>query len=236
MAPNWLAEQLAEIAREIHASRDAGETADEICAAVLGLIPKAASAGVALVSDRRRLETIGASSEVARIADRWQQDLHEGPCFDTVRREPEAYAPVLASDERWPLWAPRVAERLGVEAMVCLRLFTKEDRLGALTLYSTDRYAFDDDDRDTARLVAAHAAVAIASARQIDNLKIGMDRRVTIGTALGIIMCRYDLADTEAFAVLRRLSSHGNRKLYDVAADVVDHVRLPPEDVGGGDS
>jgi hypothetical protein len=33
-------------------------------------------------------------------------------------------------------------------------------------------------------------------------------------------------------AVLRRLSSHQNRKLYDVAADVCRDLRVPPEAVG----
>ena len=40
-------------------------------------------------------------------------------------------------------------------------------------------------------------------------------------------MVRYDLDDERAFAVLQRLSSHENRKLFDIAQDVIHSRGLP---------
>jgi len=57
-----------------------------------------------------------------------------------------------------------------------------------------------------------------------------VDRRTTIGKALGIIMGVYNLDDDTAMDVLRRLSQQGERKLYDIAADVVHDHRLPAPD------
>jgi hypothetical protein len=50
-----------------------------------------------------------------------------------------------------------------------------------------------------------------------------LDRRTTIG----IVMVKYDLDDDRVFAVLQRLSSHENCKLYDLARDVVATKGLP---------
>ena len=48
-----------------------------------------------------------------------------------------------------------------------------------------------------------------------------------IGVAQGIIMQRYDMTLEASFEVLRRYSSHSNRKLRDVAQLVVDQRALP---------
>ena len=76
-------------------------------------------------------------------------------------------------------------------------------------------------------LLAVHAAMAVASAQHVEGLRFANDRRSTIGKALGIIMVRYDLDDERAFAVLQRLSSRENRKLFDIAQDVIHRRGLP---------
>ena len=40
-------------------------------------------------------------------------------------------------------------------------------------------------------------------------------------------MVTYDLDDERAFAVLQRVSSHGNRKLFDLAQEVIASRALP---------
>lgn len=48
-----------------------------------------------------------------------------------------------------------------------------------------------------------------------------------IGMAMGIVIERYKLGDDEAFDVLRRLSMELNRKLVDVADDIVWTGEVP---------
>jgi hypothetical protein len=113
--------------------------------------------------------------------------------------------------------------------MMCFRLFTIGDRLGALNLYSRRGDAFDTEDREHGLAIAAQTAIAVVAVEEIDQLKAGMDTQALIGAAQGIIMERHDVEDTVAFAVLIRLSSLTNRKLREVAWDIVRTGRLPDE-------
>ncbi|MBL0748332.1 ANTAR domain-containing protein [Nocardioides sp. G10] len=52
-----------------------------------------------------------------------------------------------------------------------------------------------------------------------------------IGQAEGILMERLGVGPDEAFTYLRRVSSHTNRKLADIAADIAEHrgqLSAPP--------
>jgi GAF domain-containing protein len=221
MANSSLGRRLADVARDIESREDLSGAADEIVAVAAEMIDHGTAAGITLVHGRRRVETAAANSDDVRRGDALQYELREGPCLDAAWEERQVYCPDLANDHRWPTWGPRVANELGVQTMLCTQLFTNEDQLGALNLYSTRKSAFTEEDRETVLLLAAHAAVAVAAAQQIDSLKIAVDRRTTIGKALGILMERYDLDDEHAFSVLRRLSSEENRKVYDLAEELV---------------
>jgi hypothetical protein len=59
----------------------------------------------------------------------------------------------------------------------------------------------------------------------ISHLENALESRDTIGQAKGILMARQGISADEAFEVLRRASQRSNRKLRDVAADVVAHQR-----------
>lgn len=224
-----LSQRLAEIAREIQSAESVRHAAEEIVAAAVDLLPQASSAGITLVR-RGQLESAAASSEMAREGDRLQYELGQGPCLDAAWEQEQVRADDLDADERWPAWGPRVVKDLGVRSMLCTQLFTNEDQLGALNVYADSPDAFDAEDGEIASFLAAHAAVAIAAAHEIATLKVAVDRRTTIGKALGIVMARYDLDDDQAMSVLRRLSSHRNRKLYELALDIVRDLRLPPEE------
>jgi AmiR/NasT family two-component response regulator len=54
--------------------------------------------------------------------------------------------------------------------------------------------------------------------RQVDGLKVALGTRTIIGKALGVIMEREGVNETEAFEMLKTMSQHSNVKLRDVAA------------------
>jgi len=76
--------------------------------------------------------------------------------------------------------------------------------------------------------------VTDALRKQVEQLTEALDRRTTIGQALGMLMERYQIGEDEAFSFLVRCSSHQNRKLYDIAADFVETRELPDEFAGPG--
>jgi signal transduction histidine kinase/DNA-binding response OmpR family regulator len=61
----------------------------------------------------------------------------------------------------------------------------------------------------------------------VGQLRQALQTNRTIGTAVGIVMSRYELDTQRAFQVLVRTSQQNNRKLHDIAAEVVSTGALP---------
>lgn len=61
----------------------------------------------------------------------------------------------------------------------------------------------------------------------VDQLREAVEHRTVIGIAIGVVMERLDLDRESAFDHLRTMSSHLNRKLYDIALEVSTDRRLP---------
>jgi AmiR/NasT family two-component response regulator len=60
-----------------------------------------------------------------------------------------------------------------------------------------------------------------------------VDARKLIGQAMGMLMERFDMDADRAFAVLRRYSQDHNRKLRDVALELIETRQLPHYPQGG---
>ncbi|MBV9832623.1 MAG: ANTAR domain-containing protein [Marmoricola sp.] len=57
--------------------------------------------------------------------------------------------------------------------------------------------------------------------RQVQHLQVALEHRTAISEACGILMERFYLDREAAFALLQRLSSTRNLKLYDIALEIV---------------
>jgi GAF domain-containing protein len=133
----------------------------------------------------------------------------------------------LLRDERWPQWGHTIADELGVRSSLSYRLFITDDTIGSMDLYSRSVRAFDDDDWHQGQALAAHVAVAVATAQDTDHLKRAVVNRTVIGQAEGILMERFDLSADRAFEVLRRVSQDRNQKLALVAEELVRTRETP---------
>jgi len=227
MASETRAQRMADLARGLRSETDASATMDHLVQATVELVPGCEAAGITVAHRGGRIETPAASNDWPVHGDELQADLNEGPCVDAVWTQEWVRSGDVAGDRRWPAWGPRITEDLGVRSMLCVQLFTHENKLGALNLYSRQFDAYTEENLDEAIAIAAHAAVAVAAAQRIDQLGIGMARRTLIGQAVGIMMERYDLDADRAFSVLVRLSSTENRKLFDIASELVGERRRP---------
>jgi AmiR/NasT family two-component response regulator len=56
---------------------------------------------------------------------------------------------------------------------------------------------------------------------RIGHLVLALEHRTVIGQATGIVMERYQLTSDVAFATLLRISSENNRKVHDLAEELV---------------
>ena len=66
-----------------------------------------------------------------------------------------------------------------------------------------------------------------AAETTVGQLRQALQTNRTTGTAVGIVMTRYELDSERAFKVLVRTSQQSNRKLHDIAAEVVRTGTLP---------
>ncbi|MDO0929300.1 GAF and ANTAR domain-containing protein [Streptomyces sp. TG1A-8] len=216
------AEAMAVLARRLLEQDSVQATLDEIAAAAVRLVDGCDAAGILAVRKGRAV-TLAATGDLVRECDRRQAELCEGPCFDLARRGngDRVYRIPDMTDPRpeWKRFAP-AARELGVGSMTGLLLYTDEEDFGALNLYASRPGAFGEEIETAGWLLASHAAVALASARTIDQLEHGLESRHAIGEAMGILMERHRMSEEDAFGVLRRISQHHNVKLRDVAQKV----------------
>ena len=217
-----LATALADMARDLLAQDSVQATLDRIVFHAVELVEGCEAAGILTVR-RGQVRTLASTDHVVRASDRLQQQLSEGPCFDAERDKKQVYRieDMTGRVDRWPRYAPQARE-LGIGSMMGFLLYTREDNdLGALDLYSSQPGAFTSRFEHVGWLLAAHAAVALASATHEENMNDALHTRQVIGEATGIVMARYGLTETDAFARLAQHSQNRNIKIRDLAETII---------------
>ncbi|MFD6286134.1 GAF and ANTAR domain-containing protein [Streptomyces sp. NPDC060205] len=211
---------VAEMARDLLAQDSAQGTLDRVAEHAKVLIDGCDEAGILTVR-QGEVHALAATSDVVRRSDRMQQDLQEGPCFDAVTDREQIYAieDLREPNKKWPRFAPEL-RKLGMGSMMGFLLFTEDDNLGALNVYSHKPDAFDETARRAGWILASHAAVAFSAARTHQQLSHAMETRHEIGEAMGILMERYGLSEDSAFKVLRKTSQDRNVKLREIARQI----------------
>jgi AmiR/NasT family two-component response regulator len=68
---------------------------------------------------------------------------------------------------------------------------------------------------------------------EVKSLTEGLQTRTVIGEAVGLLMGRYDLSAEDAFEELVRRSSHSNRKVRVLAAEIVAEANAAAGSDGG---
>lgn len=225
-AEDSLAQSLSELARDLQAADSVEDVVAEVVGAAVALIPGADEASISVVTGRRLVTPQTPSGGLPDRLDRLQTELGEGPCLDAAFDHETVRVPDMANDPRWPRFAPRAVE-MGAASMLSIRLYVEGDKLGALNLYAHQVDAFGDESEHVGLLFASQAAVAFADAQTIAQLEQKAATRDLIGQAKGILMERHHVTADQAFTVLTRYSRDNNRKLRDVAADLVTNRRLP---------
>jgi len=218
-AEDGLAQRLTVLARDLQRFSTSQEVLDHIVGTVVEMVPGAQDATITVAQQRKTARSAAASSERARLFDVLQSETGEGPCLDALFDQETLRVDDLATDTRWPALSARV-EELGTRSMVCFQLFVTGNTLGSLDVLAAEPAAFSDESEHVGLMFAAHAAVALAGAQQLENVKSALDNRDVIGQAKGILMERFKITADQAFLLLAQASQQTNRKLHAVAADL----------------
>ncbi|NUP60943.1 MAG: GAF and ANTAR domain-containing protein [Nonomuraea sp.] len=218
------AQQMASMARELLAQESVHATLERITHSATELVEGCDAAGI-LMLHGTTVETLAPTEKLVVDSDQLQERLREGPCFNAARTAQGERVFRIADFTReqphWPAYAPQ-ARALGVGSMMGFLLFTEDEELGALNLYSRRPGAFTEASELAGWLLASHAAVAFSSARTHAQMEQAVATRHTIGEAMGILMGAHDLTEEQAFDTLRRFSQENNIKLREVARRVCE--------------
>ena len=175
--------------------------------------------------------------------------LGEGPCHDVLA----SAAPVLAADlgdaefrRRWPGFSPG-ARQLGAGAVFAFPLTVGAIRAGVLGLYRCSPGPLLDGQLGDLLILADAATVMLlgiahGGAENEDGAWLdGQARdlalhRAEIDQATGMLTVQLGVSAAEAYARLRAYAYSQDRRLADVAGDIVARrLRLPRDrDPGGG--
>jgi hypothetical protein len=192
-----------------------------------------AACGLTTRSDGRPF-TVAASNDLAAQVDEVQYGTDEGPCLDSLRSGTLIQVDDLRREERWNSYRPHAIAH-GVVSSLSLPLTVNGETLGALNLYSAAPAPFAGPQRERAESFAAQCAAALAvSLRHVRQAQVqhqlaeAMVSRGIIDQAIGILMGQHRCTATAAFDLLRQASQHRNRKLRDVAADIITNVSGKP--------
>ena len=221
-----LADQLSALARTMQHETDLQGTLHAIVRTAAVTVPGAGHASLSAVRERRRVVSLAATGELPRAVDQAQYDTGQGPCLDALYHRQTVRVSEFGHETRWPEFVARV-RALAVGSMLAVQLYVDGDDLGALNLFARDPAAFTDESEHVALLFASHAAVAMAYAEQRDHLTTALSSRDLTGQAKGILMERYKVTAPQAFAMLVRVSSITNRRLVDIAEELVTTGAMP---------
>ncbi|KUI24149.1 histidine kinase [Mycobacterium sp. IS-1742] len=216
-----LALRMAELARTLASPRDLDEILSGVTAAAKELIPGVDAAGILLIGRGGTFESLAQVTELPRQLDELQMKFNEGPCVQAALDDVVVRTDDFREETRWPQYAPACVE-IGVLSGLSFKLYTADRTAGALNLFGLEPRVWDAESETTGTVLAAHAAAALLAHREGEQLRSALSTRDRIGQAKGIIMERYNVDDVQAFEMMRRLSQDSNKKLTEIAQQVID--------------
>jgi GAF domain-containing protein len=224
--PEDVAAAFARLATELHERPGMAQTVEAGLQFALQAIG-CTHGGVVLARRGGLAGTAAVTDPVVEQADQLQVEHGEGPAVTAIADGADSvYVADTRIDQRWPAWSPKAAA-LGLRSVLALRLHASGITLGVLELFHTEPAGFDTDDDAVAHILARHASIAVAVAREEASLRQAVDARKLVGQAQGILMERFSVDADRAFAILRRYSQDHNVKLRDVAQRLIDTRELP---------
>jgi hypothetical protein len=191
------------------------------------------------ISQDGQYRTLNSTGETALTIDEAQYRYGDGPCLEALRSARQVQVSVGEAPVGWAGFDEE-AGRAGVGAVLSTPLLrSPEVAVGALNVYAHQGGEFGARDRETTGIVGELAAILVdrsldlmSSTRLNEDLKKAVATREVIGTAKGILMQSQGCTRDEAFQILQRASQRENRKLRELAEELVNRVETRARSAG----
>jgi GAF domain-containing protein len=188
--------------------------------------------GIVLVDHHGVLNLVAASTEQARQVQLTQLQNSEGPSHDAFATgRPVHHGDLRDAHARWPRFTA-TAVQAGYSSVQALPMRLRRTVLGAVNLFSDTTGQLGDDTIALGQALADAASIGITHQRALarqevvtEQLRTALDSRILIEQAKGFLTHSLAVDIDEAFTALRTYARKNNRRLTDVADDVV-HSRL----------
>jgi hypothetical protein len=197
-----------------------------VCAVAVERL-SASGAGVSLMTDDGMRGVAAASDPDSAHLEELQFLLGEGPCVDAYGSRRPVLVPDLADGAmtRWPIYGPTV-HRQGVRAVFAFPLQVGAARLGVLDLFRDRAGSLSPGQLSQAVLLAEITVTALLDRQERDDRPA--DRpddavvdRAELFQAQGMVMVQLGISLSEAMARIRAYAYAENRRLGEVAHDIV---------------
>jgi hypothetical protein len=194
----------------------------------------ASQAGLLLADETGTLRLVAATNEATELVELFQIQNDEGPCLDCFRSGEQVLIPDLErGGTPWPMFAP-VARQAGFRAVNAFPLRLRDQVLGALNLFDAVAGRLEPADVVAAQALADIATIGLLQYRTISDaralarhLSAALESRIAVEQAKGVIAERLDLGMDEAFERLRGHARSRQRRLSEVAEEVVAGTLSP---------
>ena len=202
-----------------------------LAAVAAKVVEPPASCGITTAHDGQHA-TVATSDARAAQVDQVQYETGTGPCIETLATGTPVEVLDQQEDSRWPAYAQRSVE-MGVRSSLSIPLAVDGvGALGALNVYGFERpREFGEDERRRIEMFATQASTAIRLAVQrdeqqsmVDQMEKALLSRSVIDQAIGVLMAQEHCTTEQAFDLLRKHSQNNNRKLREVAVDVITRL------------
>lgn len=198
----------------------------ELRRAAVELLPAADYASITVVTKRRRgLPTkLGALVEdsVCKQIGALHDKHGQGPCYDAVQQPTPVMVRSVTTETRWPAVMAAIVEYTPVRSLTSIPLRAAGQAFGALNLFADQPDAFSTETCDTAAVLATHAAIAVSAADRVEGVHRALESRDLIGQVKGMLMERWSVDATQAFAILSKLSQEANVPLVQVCTQLIN--------------
>jgi GAF domain-containing protein len=199
----------------------------EIIAAAIPLL-RADGVGLMLADRQGALRWVTATNEAEQAFEQAERDLGEGPCIDAFVAREVVWTANLHGDPRWPRLGP-AARTNQIRGVLSAPVLLDDRAIGTCNaLTTTTPRHWTEADTGAVRAFAVMLGRLIGSISDARHqteltaqLQFALTNRVLVEQAKGVLMERRGLDAEQAFEQLRRRARSSERKLADVAREVI---------------
>ena len=217
---------LIELTHEVLTEREVNLDLTRLARLTVALIPQASGASIAMLIDDV-VSTRAFTDRVTFELDVVQYSTDQGPCMDALQGKVVRVG-FLPTDVRFRHFAVGAGAE-GVLSMLSTPIFHRGEVVGTLNLYSLERDAFGAEDERIALVVAAEAAIVIATSFLFEHahdlrseLQHEHDEFSGVSQAQGVLMAVQEVSAEQALRLLHSAASSNGERLIQVAQRILD--------------